>query len=84
VEPIDPRAGPVPGAGNQPDSGNHDAERRCQPPQELRERFEAAGVTADGETVVYCGSGVTATHDLLALEAAGFPRVRLFPGSWSQ
>ncbi|WP_341854641.1 hypothetical protein [Brachybacterium sp. GPGPB12] len=33
---------------------------------------------------MYCGSGVTATHDLLALEAAGFPRVRLFPGSWSQ
>ncbi|MEV0868621.1 sulfurtransferase [Brachybacterium paraconglomeratum] len=84
VEPIDPRAGHVPGAVNLPYAGNLDAERRFLPPEELRERFEAAGVTADGETVVYCGSGVTATHDLLALEAAGFPRVRLFPGSWSQ
>ena len=84
VEPIDPRAGHVPGAVNLPYAGNLDPERRFLPPEELRERFEAAGVTADGETVVYCGSGVTATHDLLALEAAGFPRVRLFPGSWSQ
>jgi thiosulfate/3-mercaptopyruvate sulfurtransferase len=41
-------------------------------------------VSEDRETIVYCGSGVTATHDLLALEAAGFERVRLFPGSWSQ
>ena len=84
VEPIDPRAGHVPGAVNLPYAGNLDEERRFRPAEELRERFSAAGVTAEGETIVYCGSGVTATHDLLALEAAGFRRARLFPGSWSQ
>ena len=84
VEPVDPRAGHVPGAVNLPYAGNLDEERRFRPAEELRERFSAAGVTADGETIVYCGSGVTATHDLLALEAAGFTRARLFPGSWSQ
>ena len=84
VEPIDPRAGHVPGAVNLPYAGNLDEERRFRPVEELRERFSAAGVTAEGETIVYCGSGVTATHDLLALEAAGFRRARLFPGSWSQ
>ena len=84
VEPIDPRAGHVPGAVNLPYPGNLDEERRFRPAEELRERFSAAGVTAEGETIVYCGSGVTATHDLLALEAAGFRRARLFPGSWSQ
>ena len=84
VEPIDPRAGHVPGAVNLPYAGNLDEERRFLPAEELRERFSTAGVTADGETIVYCGSGVTATHDLLALEAAGFTRARLFPGSWSQ
>ena len=54
------------------------------PPEELHRRFEAAGAHEDRETIVYCGSGVTATHDLLALESAGFARVKLFPGSWSQ
>ena len=84
VEPIDPRAGHVPGAVNLPYAGNLDQERRFLDPAELRRRFEAAGVSEDRETIVYCGSGVTATHDLLALEAAGFEKVRLFPGSWSQ
>ncbi|MDN6328856.1 MAG: sulfurtransferase [Brachybacterium sp.] len=84
VEPIDPRAGHVPGAVNLPFDGNLDENGRFMDPQELRRRFEAAGVSADRETIVYCGSGVTATHDLLALESAGFTRLRLFPGSWSQ
>lgn len=84
VEPIDPRAGHVPGAVNLPFSGNLDEHGRFLPPEELRRRFEAAGAREDRETIVYCGSGVTATHDLLALESAGFTRVRLFPGSWSQ
>ena len=74
----------MPGAVNLPYGGNLDPERRFLPPEELRERFEAAGVTADGETVVYCGSGVTACHDLLTSEHAGFPGGRLYPGSWSQ
>lgn len=84
VEPVDPRAGHIPGAVNLPYAGNLDAERRFAAPEALRERFLAAGVDPDGETVVYCGSGVTATHDLLALERAGIHGARLFPGSWSQ
>jgi thiosulfate/3-mercaptopyruvate sulfurtransferase len=55
----------------------------------LRADFEAAGVRFEAEgpdVIVYCGSGVSACHDLLALEAAGLPsgRARLYPGSWSQ
>lgn len=84
VEPIDPRAGHIPGAVNLPFSGNLDQDGRFLSPSQLRSRFEAAGVREDHETIVYCGSGVTAAHDLLALESAGFTRVRLFPGSWSQ
>ena len=84
VEPIDPRAGHIPGAVNLPFSGNLDQDGRFLSASQLRSRFEAAGVREDHETIVYCGSGVTAAHDLLALESAGFTRVRLFPGSWSQ
>ncbi|MGP9537918.1 sulfurtransferase [Brachybacterium sp. AOP43-C2-M15] len=84
VEPVDPRAGHVPGAVNLPFSGNLDEQGRFLTPAELRRRFEDAGVREDRETIVYCGSGVTAAHDALALESAGFGRVRLFPGSWSQ
>lgn len=84
VEPIDARAGHIPGAVNLPFSGNLDQDGRFLSPSQLRSRFEAAGVREDHETIVYCGSGVTAAHDLLALESAGFTRLRLFPGSWSQ
>lgn len=84
VEPMDPRAGHVPGAINLPFSQNTDEHGRFLPPQQLRERFAAAGVEPGGEVIVYCGSGVTATHDILALERAGYEGVRLFPGSWSQ
>jgi thiosulfate/3-mercaptopyruvate sulfurtransferase len=51
---------------------------------ELRERLAGAGVTEDASVVCYCGSGVTACHDLLTLEHAGFRPGRLYPGSWSQ
>ncbi|MFE5776089.1 sulfurtransferase [Brachybacterium sp. NPDC056505] len=83
-EPVDPRAGHVPGAINVPFAGNIGADGRFRDPQALRERFESAGVDGEDEIIVYCGSGVTATHDLLALERAGFTGARLFPGSWSQ
>lgn len=83
-EPIDPRAGHVPGAINVPFSGNVDADGRFLAPAALRERFAAHGVRAGDGVIVYCGSGVTATHDLLALEHAGLRGARLFPGSWSQ
>ena len=85
VEPIDARAGQIPGAVNVPFAGNVDAATgRFLSPAELRARYEAAGVVEGADVVVYCGSGVTACHDLLAIEHAGLGRGRLYPGSWSQ
>ncbi|GIF19488.1 thiosulfate/3-mercaptopyruvate sulfurtransferase [Actinoplanes tereljensis] len=83
-EPIDPRPGHIPGARSVPCRENVDADGRFLAPQVLRERFAKAGVTADSEVISYCGSGVTACHNLLALERAGFAPARLYPGSWSQ
>ena len=51
---------------------------------ELRERFAAVGVDGTADVIAYCGSGVTACHNLIALEHAGLGAGRLFPGSWSQ
>lgn len=84
VEPVDPRAGHIPGAVNVPFGGNLDAGGRFLAPDLLRVRFEAVGVRDAADAIVYCGSGVTACHDLLALEHAGLGRGRLYPGSWSQ
>lgn len=84
VEPVDPRAGHIPGAVNLPFTGNLAEGARFLRPEQLRDRFEAAGVRPDQDAIVYCGSGVTATHDVLALQQAGYTKVRLFPGSWSQ
>jgi thiosulfate/3-mercaptopyruvate sulfurtransferase len=84
VEPVDPRAGHIPGARNLPCRTNLDAAGRFLPPAELRRRFEAVGATAGVPVVSYCGSGVTACHNLLALEYAGLGQGRLYPGSWSQ
>ncbi len=84
TEPIDRRAGHIPGARNVSCRENVDAEGRFLSPGRLRERFAAAGVTDGAEVVSYCGSGVTACHNLLALEHAGFAPGRLYPGSWSQ
>lgn len=82
VEPIDPRPGHVPGAINLPFADNL-VEGRLRPDTELRDRFVDAGVAPDRDTIVYCGSGVTACHDVLAMELAGLGRPRLFVGSWS-
>ena len=82
TEPIDPRAGHVPGALSAPWTGNIGPDGRFLPPHELRARYEALGA-ADREVVTYCGSGINATHDLLALELAGIGGGRLFAGSWS-
>jgi thiosulfate/3-mercaptopyruvate sulfurtransferase len=81
-EPIDPKAGHVPGAVNAPTLENLGADDRFLTPQELRGRFEALGAT-DKTVGVYCGSGVTAAHSALALTVAGFEPV-LYPGSWSE
>jgi thiosulfate/3-mercaptopyruvate sulfurtransferase len=81
-EPVDPRPGHVPGAVNLPTSALV-RDGRLAPPDELRRRCAAAGVTGAEEVVASCGSGVTACFDALVLEHLGIGRVRLFPGSWS-
>jgi thiosulfate/3-mercaptopyruvate sulfurtransferase len=84
TEPVDPRAGHIPGARNLPVSAGLDDDGRFLPVEVLRRRFAQAGVTAGDSVVSYCGSGVAACHNLLALEHAGFGPGRLYPGSWSQ
>lgn len=83
VEPVDPRAGHIPGARSAPTTENVDADGRFLPPDRLRARFEALGVEPGTRVAAYCGSGVTAAHELVALALAGFDGA-LFPGSWSQ
>jgi thiosulfate/3-mercaptopyruvate sulfurtransferase len=83
-EPVDPRAGHIPGAHSLPCRENLDELGRFLPVERLRRRFEAAGVSAHAPVVSYCGSGVTACHNLLALEICGLPAGRLYPGSWSE
>lgn len=82
-EPIDPRAGHIPGAKNAPFAENL-RHGRFRPAAELRARYAELGADRAREIVCYCGSGVTAAHDVLALELAGFPGARLYPGSWSE
>ncbi len=83
IEPTGVRAGHIPGARSAAWKGNLDGEGRFKPPAELRRRFEELGATGEN-TVAYCGSGVTACHDLLALELAGLRGARLYEGSWSE
>ena len=84
VEPVDPVAGHIPGAVNVPTAGNLRDDGRFLDPAHLRERFEAAGVRAGEPVVTYCGSGVTAAHELLALEVAGLGGdAAMYPPSWS-
>jgi thiosulfate/3-mercaptopyruvate sulfurtransferase len=78
---IDPRPGHIPGALSAPWAGNLGDDGRFRPPEQLRRRFAAA---ASRPAIAYCGSGVTACHDLLALELAGVSDTALYPGSWSQ
>lgn len=82
VEPVDPRAGHIPGAVSAPTSENLRPDGRMLAAADLASRFAALGVTADAPVGVYCGSGVTAAHEALALELAGIDAA-LYPGSWS-
>jgi len=82
TEPIDPVAGRVPRAVNVPTTANLDS-GRFRPAAELREVYAAVGAHEGVEVAAYCGSGVTACHDLLALEVAGL-RGALYPGGWSE
>jgi thiosulfate/3-mercaptopyruvate sulfurtransferase len=81
TEPIDPVAGHIPGALSAPTVDNAVEEGTFRDPLELRSRFEALGVGA-GPVGVYCGSGVTAAHEVLALHEAGIAAT-LYVGSWS-
>ncbi|MER5638745.1 sulfurtransferase [Kitasatospora sp. NPDC002227] len=82
VEPFDPAAGHIPGAVNAPTMENVGPDGRFLPAEQLAERFRGFGV-GERETAVYCGSGVTAAHQLLAMAVAGFEGT-LYPGSWSE
>lgn len=81
---IDPRPGHIPGARSAPWAENLDEHSRFRTAEQLRGHYQTRGVGRDTEVVAYCGSGVTACHDLLALTRAGVPNLRLYPGSWSQ
>ncbi|GAA3037601.1 sulfurtransferase [Microbacterium dextranolyticum] len=82
TEPIDPRAGHVPGAISAPTSENVNGDGTLRSPDELQARFAALGV-GGGRVGVYCGSGVSAAQEVLALAVAGH-KAALYPGSWSQ
>jgi thiosulfate/3-mercaptopyruvate sulfurtransferase len=86
VEPVDPVAGHIPGAVNVPSGRNLTGVgpgARFRTVEELRQLYRQAGVGADTEVGVYCGSGVTATHDVFALHLLG-EAAALYPGSWSE
>lgn len=82
-EPIDPRAGHIPGAVNAPTSDNVAADGRFLASDALRSRFLGYGSEEVARIASYCGSGVTASHNTFALALAGFDGA-LYPGSWSQ
>lgn len=85
VEPLDPVAGHIPGARCAAFTDNLGADGRFLPREQLRQRF--AGFLADRpaeQLVAYCGSGVTACHNLFALSLAGYPLAPLYAGSWSE
>jgi thiosulfate/3-mercaptopyruvate sulfurtransferase len=78
-------AGRIPGALNRPFAQNVGADGRFKPPAQLREEFEQLLAGRDpSSVVVYCGSGVSAVPNLLAMEIAGYPPPRLYAGSWSE
>lgn len=85
VEPIDKVAGHIPGAINRPFTENLGADGKFKPAAELRDELAAIVAGRPLESVVnYCGSGVTACHNALAMEVAGLRGTRLYPGSWSE
>ncbi|HEY8317667.1 MAG TPA: sulfurtransferase [Amnibacterium sp.] len=83
VEPVDPKAGHIPGAVSAPTAENLGPDGRFLQSEVLRRRFEGLGVRDGVPVATYCGSGVTAAHQAVALLLAGF-RPAIYPGSWSQ
>ncbi|WP_191830592.1 MULTISPECIES: sulfurtransferase [Pseudomonas] len=85
VEPIDPVAGHIPGAQCAAFTDNLGADGRFLPAAQLKKRFaEKLGKRSPEQLVAYCGSGVTACHNLFALSLAGYPLGKLYAGSWSE
>ena len=82
VEPIDPVAGHIPGAISMPFAENWQEDGLLKSSEVLRERF--ADLPRAGQVTFYCGSGVTACHNLLAYAHAGLGNANLYPGSWSE
>ncbi len=82
AEPVDPVAGHIPGARSAPTAANVGPSGRFLPAQALRERFAALNAVPGADVGAYCGSGVTAAHQVLALHLAGVPAA-LYVGSWS-
>ncbi len=83
IEPIDPVAGHIPGAISAPFSDNM-SEGLFKPAAALKQRFENLNLAPDANLVCYCGSGVTAIHNVMALLIAGYREPALYPGSWSE
>ncbi|MER6121655.1 sulfurtransferase [Streptomyces sp. NPDC001795] len=83
VEPIDPVGGHIPGAVSAPTAENVTGTGHFLPAAELADRFKSLGATEGTEVGVYCGSGVSAAHQVLALAIAGIPAA-LYVGSWSE
>ena len=84
-EPIDPIAGHIPGAVNRPYALNLNSDSTFLPPKVLESEFnELLGKIEPNKVVIYCGSGVTSCHHLLAMEYIGMKGARLYPGSWSE
>lgn len=81
-EPVDPVAGHIPGALNRPTTDNLDEQARFYSPEVLRAAFEKLGAVQGG-SAAYCGSGITAAHQVLAAASAGI-ELGLYPGSWSE
>ena len=84
TEPMDSRAGHIPGAINLPTGSFLDDRGRFLPAEQIRQMFADIGVTDGKDAAIYCGSGIHATHALAAMEIAGLEACRLYPGSWSQ
>ena len=83
VEPMDPRAGHIPGSLNLPTAGNVGEDGRFLAPEALRRRFEQVGVDDVSPVALSCGSGVSAAHAFVAMRLAGL-QPQLYAGSWSQ
>ncbi|MGW1951513.1 sulfurtransferase [Streptomyces sp. NPDC001920] len=83
VEPIDPVGGHIPGAVCAPTTENVTADGRFRPAEDLAARFKALGAAEGTQVGVYCGSGVSGAHEVLALAVAGIPAA-LYVGSWSE